>query len=206
MKTRYAVLLVMLAVFAAVLSQKAIAGKGASGGQGGTGGIPLPAGQFSSTAQGSFAICLNSTTFALESCTTSGVLAIPQGYLATGAATQDNEGNSCAAFTQVVSDLPVDASPPSVTPNTHVTGKLLNYDSTTGTGDNSFIAYTGGTCNGVTFDSTGATEVSNGTSHFVVTDDGKRIDFLFTTLTNSTSSIGDFSLSGTDLRQTRPEF
>jgi hypothetical protein len=199
MKTRYAVL-VMLAAFAAVLSQKAIAGKGASGG----GGIPLPAGQFSSTVQGSFALCLN-PTFALESCSTSGVLVIPQTYLATGAGTMDNEGNSCAAFTQVQSTLPVDVTPPFVTANTHVTGKLLNYDSTTGTGDNSFTAYTGGTCNGVTFDSTGATVVSNGTSHFVITDDGKRTDFLFTTLTNSSASLGDFSLSGTDLRQTRPE-
>jgi hypothetical protein len=197
---RYAVL-VMLAAFAAVLSQKAIAGKGASGG----GGIPLPAGQFSSTVQGSFAICLNPTTFALESCSTSGVLVLPQTYLATGAGTMDNEGNSCAAFTQVQSTLPVDVTPPFVTANTHVTSKLLNYDSTTGTGDNSFTAYTGGTCNGVTFDSTGATVVSNGTSHFVITDDGKRTDFLFTTLTNSSASLGDFSLSGTDLRQTRPE-
>jgi hypothetical protein len=204
MKTRYAVL-VMLAVFAAVLSQKAIAGKGASSSSGDH-GIPLPAAQFSSTVQGSFAICLNPTTFAQESCSTSGVLAIPLSYLATGASTQDNEGNSCGTFTQVVSDLPVDASPPTVTANTHVTGKLLNYDSTIGAGDTSFTAYTGGTCNGVTFDSTGATVVSNGTSHFVVTDDGKRIDFLFTTLINSTSSIGDFSLSGTDLRQTSSLF
>jgi hypothetical protein len=189
-------------LFAAVLSQKAIAGKGASSSSGDH-GIPLPAGQFSSTVQGSFAICLNPTTFALESCSTSGVLVLPQSYLATGASTTDNEGNSCATFTQVESTLPVDVTPPIVTANTHVTGKLLNYDSTTGTGDNSFTAYTGGTCNGVTFDSTGATVVSNGTSHFVITDDGKRTDFLFTTLTNSSASLGDFSLSGTDLRQTR---
>ena len=49
-------------------------------------------------------------------------------------------------------------------------------------------------------------QTSSGTFHFVVTDNGKRIDFLFSALTNSTGSLGDFSLSGTDLRQTRPEF
>lgn len=104
---------------------------------------------------------------------------------------------------EVDSNLPVDASPPLVTPNEDSAGKLLNYDSTTGTGDISFITYTGGTCHGATFDSTDATELSSGTIHFVVTNNGNRIDFLATKLTNSTSSIGDFSLSGTDLRQTR---
>jgi hypothetical protein len=199
MKTHYAVLLVMLAVFAAVLSQKAIAGKGESGG----GGIPLPAGQFSSTLQGSFAICLNPTTFALESCSTSGVLAIPLSLLDNGAVTGDAAGNSCTTFTEVDSDLPVDASPPSVTANEHSVGTLLNYDSTTGTGDASFTGYTGGTCNGATFDSTGATEVSSGTFHFVVSEGGNRFDDVITKLTNGTGSIGDFSLSGAALRQTR---
>jgi type VI protein secretion system component Hcp len=115
----------------------------------------------------------------------------------------DEEGNSCSNVTEVGSDLPVDASPPTVTANEHTVGKQLNYDSTTETGDISFTTYAGGTCNGATFDSTGANEISSGSLHFVITDDGKRVDFLVTTLTNSTGSIGDFSLSGTNLRQTR---
>ena len=196
MKARYAVLLVMLAAFAAVLSQKAIAGKG---------GIPFPAGQFSTTSQGSFAACVNPTTFALESCSTSGVLVFPTSDLQNGMTTFDASGHGCATFTEIQSDLPPDAFPPFVT-NEHSVSKLLNYDSMTGTGNGSFTGYTGGACLGATFDSTGATEVSRGTVHFVVTDDdGKRIDFLVTNLTNSTGSIGTFSLSGTDLRQTRPQ-
>ena len=201
MKTRYAVL-VMLAAFAAVLSQKAIAGKGESGGA----GIPLPVGQSSQTLQGSLAICLNSTTFAEESCSTNGVAVFPISVLINGVVTGDAAGNSCASVTEVDSDLPVDASPPFVTANEHSTGKVLNYDSTTGTGDGSFTSYIGGTCNGVTFDSTGATKLSSGTFHFVVTDNGKRIDFLNTALTNPAGSIGDFSLSGTNLMQMRSSF
>jgi hypothetical protein len=204
MKTRYAVL-VMLAAFAAVLSQKAIAGKGESGG----GGIPLPVGQSSQTLQGSLAICLNSTTFAQVSCSTAGtagVAVFPISVLINGVVTGDAAGNSCAAVTEVDSDLPVDASPPTVTANEHSAGKILNYDSTTGTGDLSFTGYIGGTCSGATFDSAGATKLSSGTVHFVVTDNGKRIDFLITTLTNPAGSIGDFSLSGTNLMQTRSSF
>ena len=41
--------------------------------------------------------------------------------------------------------------------------KLVHYDSTTGTGDNAFTTYVGGTCIGATFDGSGATEFSTGT-------------------------------------------
>lgn len=170
MKTRYAVLLVVLAALAALLSQIAMARKG--GNNWGQAEIPLPTGQFSTTTQGSFAFCLNPTTFALESCSTSGVLAIPQSDLQTGVSTVDASG-SCNSTTAVASDLPVDAFPPTVTKQ-HSVQKLLNYDSMTGTGDYSFTGYIGGACHGATFDSTGATEVSSGTLHFVVTEDGKR--------------------------------
>jgi hypothetical protein len=132
------------------------------------------------------------------------VLAIPLSVLFNGAATIDKAGNSCASGTEVDSDLPVDASRPFVTANEHVAGKVLHYDSTTGTGDGSFTSYIGGTCHGATFDSTGATELSRGKDHFSVTEHGERIDFLFTKLTNSITSIGDFSLSGIALSQTRP--
>ena len=204
MKSRCAVLLVV-AIFTVILSQKAMAGDHGKSSRGDheQGGIPPAAGQFSSTLQGSLAFCLDPTSFAPESCSASGALVFPLSVLAVGAYTQDSSGNSCAAYTEVDSNLPVDASPPNVTANEHVTAKVINYDSTTGTGDDSFTSYTGGACNGVTFDSTGATELSSGTTHFVVTNDGNRVDYIFTTLTNSTDSIGDFSLAGTNLKQTR---
>jgi len=132
------------------------------------------------------------------------VLVFPQSTLQNGVITFDASGNSCSTSTAVNSNLPVDAFLQPVT-NQNSVNKVLNYDSMTGTGDASFTSYTGGACHGATFDSTGATEVSSGTVHFVVTDDGKRFDFLITKLTDSIGSIGSFSLSGTDLRQTRPE-
>ena len=134
------------------------------------------------------------------------MLVFPLTVLGYGALTEDSSGNSCGPFTEVDSAQPLTASPPTITTNEHVVGKLLNYDSTTGTGDGSFTVYSGGSCSGVTFDGSGATELSSGTDHLVVTKDGNRVDFVFTTLTDSAGAIGGFSISGVDLRQTRPEF
>jgi hypothetical protein len=202
MKSRYAVLLVMAIFTGLILSQKAIAGDRPSRGHPG-GQSPMSGSQFSTTAQGFIAICLNSTTFAEESCSTAGAIAVPFGVLNNGVLFTDDEGNSCSSVTEVDSVLPSDVSPPTVTVNENSVGKQLSYDPTTQTGDTSFTAYTGGACTGATFDSTGATELSSGTVHFVITNNGNRIDFIATKLTNSIGSIGDFSLSGTDLRQTR---
>jgi hypothetical protein len=202
MKTRtffWATLGIILAGFAAIVSQNAIA-------DGEQDGIPLPTGRYSSTVQGSLAICLNPNTFAEESCSTSGVLVVPLSVLDNGIITEDTQGNNCATVTEVDSNLPVDASPPTVTPNQHIVGKVLHYDSATGTGDGRFTTYIGGTCIGATFDSTGATRISSGTDHFVVSDGGERIDFILTKATNSADSIGDFSLSGTNLRQRRSDY
>lgn len=206
MKARYAVLSVMLVAFAAVLSQ-AIVGR-ATDNPGGPGGIPLPVGHFSSTIQGTAVNCLNPSTILLESCSTPGALVVPLSILFNGALTMDQKGNSCATYTEVDTVFISLASlaPPRVVTDEHSVGTLLNYDSTTGTGESSFINYTGGACIGGTFDSTGATEVSSWTNHFTVTDDGNRSDSIVTELTNPTSgSNGGFSLSGTNLRQTSPE-
>jgi hypothetical protein len=86
--------------------------------------------------------------------------------------------------------------PPEVTTNAHTVGKITNYDPSTGTGDATFTGYFGGTCHGALFDKTGATEVSSGTDHFAVSDDGKRIDIILTKLTDPLNGIGDFSLHG----------
>jgi hypothetical protein len=197
MKIRYAVLLAMLVVFAAVPDHKAIAG----GGDGGSDRIPLPTGQFSLTDQGSVALCLDPTNnFTPESCSISGALVVPSTVLDNGAGTYDSAGNSCFTFTETVSNLPVDASPPLVVV-IHVTTKVVSYDAATGTGDGSITRYSGGTCNGAGFDDTGATKDGTVTYHFVVTDGGNRIDFLITG--SSDPATGDFSASGTELRQRR---
>src|SRR5690242_17520537 len=127
MKTRYAVLLFMLAAFAAVPNQKAIAGEG----DGGNDGIPLAlgAGRFSQTGQGSIADCLDPETLAPESCSTAGVLVVRVTALFNGAVRTDTAGNICSTITEVDSPIPLNGSPPFVTRNEHVVAKVLNYDS-----------------------------------------------------------------------------
>lgn len=157
--------------------------------------IPLPKGQFEGTTTGSFAICVNSS-FQEVNCSTTGALVFPQTFLSVGNATIDSNGNSCGPSVQTTSDFPVDISPPLVTTNANTVSKLTDYDRSTGAGDVSFTGYTGGTCHGATFDSTGATQVSTGTEHFVVSVQGKRIDAIITQLTGPIGGIGDFAITG----------
>jgi len=116
-------LIILVAIFAVAMSENL------STVAAGEGGIPLSAlaGGYASTAQGSFAICLNPTTHIEESCTTAGTRVIPLSFVAAGSSTSDSNGNFCNTFSQVISDLPVDASPPLVAANV-AAGKLLNYD------------------------------------------------------------------------------
>jgi hypothetical protein len=167
-------------------------------------GIPLPAGRFSTTLQGSEAECVNPANGNPESCSTKGVLVVPLSVLENGALTRDSTGNACGALTAIFTALPVNASPPTVLANLHVTIKVLNYDPKTGTGDESFTVYIGGACDGATFKSAGATKIASGASHFVVTHEGNRIDGAFTALTGAPGLIafGAFSVSETQLRQT----
>ncbi len=70
----------------------------------------------------------------------------------------------------------------------------------------SLTTYSGGRCNGATFDSGGATEIATATAHFAASNGGKRIDLIITSLvgfvTDTTGNVfGDFSLSGTLLKQ-----
>jgi hypothetical protein len=110
------------------------------------------------------------------------------------------KNGSCETGTETVSDFPVDISPPFVTPFQEV-AMSTGYDPKMGTGDASFTTYVGGKCNGSSFDSTGATVISSGTIHFVVSDNGKRVDGVVTMLTDPTGGIGDFSLSFVQLKQ-----
>jgi len=176
------------------------------GGQGSS--LKTLAGNYSFTTQGSYSLCLDTskTPPAVEDCGTTGALVLPQTYLAVGEATRDDNGNSCSTWTEVNSSLPVDNTPPLVQVGRHAVGKPGIYDSATGTGEISFTAYSGGKCNGSTFDITGATETGTTDAHFVASSGGKRIDFLYTSLTgfvtDTTGNIfGDFSLSGPALKQ-----
>lgn len=172
-------------------------------------GIQLPHGQFALTTSGSFAVCLDPTSFAEEACTTTGAKAFPITGLGNGVATTDEGGKvHCDTVVNTNADFPPDASPPSVSTNEHLVANVTNYDPSTGTGDYSLTGYLGGTCNGSSFDATGATKDFTSTAHFTVSQQGKRVDILTTSLTSLTNpnnsignSIGAFSISGVLLKQ-----
>ena len=174
-------------------------------------GIPLSAlaGNYSLTDQGSFSICLDPKSFAGVNCATlSGPLVLPLLYVDAGELTRDNNGNSCSTYTEVSSvpasnTLPL--TPPIVNVIAHAVGKISNYDPATGTGDINFTIYSGGKCNGSTFDSTG-TETGTTVAHFAASNSGKRTDLAFTSIisfvTGTTGNIaGDFSLFGSMRKQ-----
>jgi hypothetical protein len=164
------------------------------------GAIPASAlrGNYADALHGSFALCLNSS-FVEVSCTSTGATVFPQSIVTAGHVAIGKSG-ACETGTEIISDLPVDISPPAVIPFQNV-AKPIDYDPKTGTGDSSETTYTGGKCNGAQFDSTGATVISTGTVHFVASDNGKRIEGVVTALTDPTSGIADFSLSFVQLRQ-----
>ena len=159
------------------------------------------AGTYALTAQGSFFFCFENTApFAPTECGSPGSTGVPVSAVEVGVITSDAAGNSCATITETLSELPVTASPSGVVV-INVVSKTTSYDPTTGTGDKSDTSYSGGKCKGATFDSTGATVGASGTEHFAVSNNGKQIDAVVTSLTNPEGSIGGFSISFTTLRQ-----
>ena len=169
---RYALLFGMLAVAALATSA-------------GAQSIPEPSGQYSIARHGSFAVCLNPTTFADESCSKSGVFVYPLTDIAVGSITYES-GSGCGTDTEIFSALPPNATPSTPGPETVVV-KVTHYSSTTGIGTASYTGYSGGSCDGASFDSSGATEIASGTQQFVVTEGGKQVEITYTQLTNPTS-------------------
>jgi hypothetical protein len=172
-------------------------------------GIPLEAlaGNYSSTCQGTLAICLDPMTFAPANCATGSPAVLPLTDLDVGALTRDDEGNACSTGLGVDASLSVGKNPPSVSKVHPAVAKTLNYDPATGTGDISVAEYRGGKCIGSTFDGTGgAKETATFIFHFAASNGGKRIDMIVTSatafVTDTTGNFfGGFSLSCTNLRQ-----
>ena len=169
------------------------------------GGIPLSklAGKYSETFRGgTITTCFKPDFSATENCFTKGAVPLSSSFGASvGEKTQDKDGNSCTKATGSFG-LP---APLAAFPNVVVVffsaTKVTNYDPATGSGDESFTNYTGGKCIGSKFDSTGAIISQTGTSHFVASDNGKRVDLVVTTFTDPLGDIGAFDLPGFDLKQ-----
>lgn len=154
MKCRQAIFFGALAIGLAAAPQ-AIAGP-----------IPFPTGNFALTVSGSELSCSGSSCVVLN-------------IIEAGATVRDAAGNGCGTHVAVVNTTPPGTVPPTVAPIVHVF-KITSYNSATGIGDQTLTEYFGGTCQGAIFNSTGATQVTSGTLHFVVSNG--RIDNVVTTL------------------------
>jgi hypothetical protein len=180
--------------FLAALSQGAIAGD--------NGNIPEPSGTYAISVHGSLAVCLDSS-FAAAACGGSGVTPYPFSIEEVGTITYAS-GVGCENDYQVAATQPsaIYGGPSSVTLTAHTVVKITAYDSTTGVGTASITGYTGGSCNGASFDSSGATESSSGTVQIVVVSK-KRTEVLVTQdIGVPVSDIASVQISGTDLKQT----
>jgi hypothetical protein len=187
---RYTALAVTL-IFAAILSQITPAEAQ---------NIPAPNGRYSIARHGSLTLCSNPSTNAPEACSASGAVIAPVSDIATGSITYAS-GIGCGTDTEVFNSLPPNTSPPMLNPETIVI-KVTNYDETTGLGTGTYTAYSGGSCTGANFDSSGATEEVTGTLEFVVTEGGKQVNVAITQLQSPINSLGSVSLFDTDLKQT----
>ena len=174
---------------------------GVHAGDDGGHGIPLSklAGGFSITDQGTATLCLNPKAPGTESCSTAGAVPVVLSAVSVGQFTEDKDGNACGSWIQTAS-ITGDVHPPTPAP-AHFILEIKNYDAATGSGDQSFTFYVGGTCTGSKFDNTGATVSTTGTSHIVASDHGKRVDSIVTTITDAAGDIGAFNLATVALKQ-----
>jgi hypothetical protein len=110
--------------------------------------------------------------------------------LEVGQVVWDSSGNACGTGVETIS----------VPGSAVLAMKMLSYDPDTGSGDATGSGYSGGKCNGATFDSSGATPRSNATFHYVISRNGERLDSVVTGLSFATEEIGAFSISAKAFR------
>jgi hypothetical protein len=182
MKARIVVLLVMMAALA---SQNALA----------------QTVKYSIVVTGTQAYCYNAAFTAQIACTNPAAVAVPVTELQVGYGTKNAQGG-CEIRVESVAALPPIAYPPPTPGNTTVVKQVTDYDPSTGSGDYSITNYTGGSCNGVNFNSSGSTLISTATAHFQDSENGNRRDYMDTTLTNPTNSIGSFTIQAVELALT----
>ena len=148
------------------------------------------AGKFSVRGSGFNTVCFNAGFTALEDCATAPHI-VPNNITGISQVTRDAAGNSCAVATNT--SAPVFGTTRPATVNRRIFVSITpSFDPTTGSGTTLFSQYVGGNCNGAVFDGAG-TLVATGTSTFVVSDSGNRIEEMITAYTPITSA---FSVAG----------
>jgi len=201
------------AVIASVLVIAAVIGGSrlrAHAGSAATSGIPLSqlAGSFAGQTATNYALCLNAALTAPQSCSkTPSTQVIPWVDNATTQGTTDTKGNSCSE--EIETNAPFFPGPFPANGNDDIlVGVTTSYNPATGSGTASFKEYAAGpgvSCNGATFVNTAkAPVIINATIHFVVSQNGSRLDAITQTIhtTSPVDFIAGFVGHGFALRQT----
>jgi hypothetical protein len=157
-----------------------------------------PPGSAEETIQGSITVCFTPGTTTPQSCSDAGVTTAVVSFLEVGQVTWDAKGNACASGVETIS---VPGSAVAITQAVNLVGKLGSYDAATHSGDGTGTGYTGGKCVGAAFDNSGATARSAASFHYVISQSGKRLDSVLTSLSVTTEEIGAFSVSATAFKQ-----
>ncbi len=142
-------------------------------------------------------VCTN-----IGGCSVASPTIVPLNSAAVTRATIDEAGNYCATATSASS--PASGSAGAAFVNARVvTGSVTSLDAT-GQGEASFKIFAGGSCDGATFDDSGATLIATGTGHCVVLEGGDRIDSIVTTYVSVLGKVGGVVGVGSLHRQ-KPE-
>ncbi len=154
---------------------------------------PLPhPGSAEESLQGTVTVCLAPGTTNPEPCDQSGVTFTAVSVVEVGRIAWDRDGNACGDGMETIS---VPGSAFQISQKIMIAMKMNSYDPATRSGDATGKGYSGGTCKGGVFDTSGATERSNAAFHFVISQNGKRLDAVVTSLSFATEEIGSFSVS-----------
>jgi hypothetical protein len=165
------------------------------------GGVTLAslAGNFASRGNGSFTLCFNESFTEAVDCAPALHQEVHFKVTSVAHGTRDAAGNACGV-TDVSSTLTgtaVEIYAAKFPTRMHVrrtnVRTTTSFDPTTGTGTASFRQYREKSCVGAGFDSTGAVLAATGTASFRVSDSGKRIETILTSISYVPSS---FSIAG----------
>jgi hypothetical protein len=157
--------------------------------------------KYSVVVTGTEALCYNAAITELLACTNPAAVPVPLTYVSLGYGTKNAQGG-CEQRVTTYAALPPIGVPQAPAGNVTVVKQVTDYDPSTGSGDYSVTNYTGGSCNGVNFVSSGSTLSSTSTDHFQDSENGNRRDYVIETGTNPTNSLGTFSITGVELALT----
>jgi hypothetical protein len=187
-KINFAVIASVLAIAAMIGGSRLRAHAGAAA----TSGISLPAGSFAGQDSANFGLCFNKTFTAVQACsTTPSSQVVPFINNHAGQYTVDSKGNTCGESIGPVAPLFPGPEPAGLDDDILV-GVVTSYNPATGSGSATYKAYLAGPgvgCKGAVFVNTAkAPIIFTITEHFVVSQNGDRVDAVVLTI-HTTSPV-----------------